>query len=56
MTVKEVIEELQKYPSDMLVYTSDSEYGAEESGRILKQNVWVWDGPNHTVQDVLVIE
>lgn len=30
MTVKELIEELQKYPLDTLVFTADSEYGDEE--------------------------
>lgn len=57
MTVKELIEELRKYPEDMIVFTNDSEYGADEAGSVkIRENEWIWDGPNHTVQNVLVIE
>jgi hypothetical protein len=57
MTVKELIEELKKYDSEMAVYIEDSEYGAEESNSIeIRTEVWTWDGPNHFKQNVLVIK
>jgi hypothetical protein len=56
MTVKELIEELQKYSLEMRVYLNDSEWGAEESQAIaIRKNEWIWDGPNHTVEDVVEI-
>jgi hypothetical protein len=58
MTVKDLIRELQKYPSNMLIYKNDSEYEVwyEASELTIRKDEWVWDGPNHIVQDVLVIE
>ena len=56
MTVKELKEELAKYPDDMIIFTNDSEYGAEESGSIeIRKKEWIWRGAEHTIQDVLII-
>ncbi len=47
MTIKELIEELSKYPLDLPVYDNDSEYGAEEiEGITLMENVLVWHRGN----------
>lgn len=36
MTVSKLIHKLQQFPSNMLVYTQDSEYGSQEVSRIYK--------------------
>lgn len=58
MTVKELIEELKKFPEDMKIVIGDSEYPVEEISGNLKilKNFWIWDGPNHTTEDVLEIQ
>lgn len=57
MTVKELIEELKKYPENMIVFTNDSEWGPDQAGSVrVRENEWVWDGPNHAIQNVLIIE
>ena len=55
MTVKEMIEELQKYPPDMYVYVADSEYGDEESGGVVVKEVTHWTGPTSKKVEVVVI-
>jgi len=57
MTVKELIEELQKYDPEMAVYIEDSEYGAEEADSVeIRKEVWTWHGNDHFKQNVLVIK
>ncbi len=57
MTVKELIEELNKYPKNMHVYREDSEWGCDSISQIIiKKDEWIWTGPNHTVEDILVIQ
>lgn len=57
MTVKELIEELKKYDSSMLVYQHDSDQGDDELNSVeIKKDEWVWRGSSYTIQDILVLD
>lgn len=57
MTVKELIEELKKFDENLRVYVTDSEYPAEElvAHFRIQKDERIWDGPNHHLEDVLII-